>query len=184
MSTTSPSAIRPSSAGTSPVTGSGRWPKRRSLWWPRRCSLVASASSPLVATAPVSARGGPPRGPTSTPTPVLRGVRAADAGKLEPRPSPLPLPVPRRVRPGEPHPAPTHGLRAGVGRHPRPRPLAGAGVRPSGEHLTPDQARGVIAGVHDAVALFADANPAEKATLYAELGLRLTYHPGSGGGSR
>jgi hypothetical protein len=46
-----------------------------------------------------------------------------------------------------------------------------------GEQLMPIQIRALIAGVRDAVALLAQADTATKGALYADLGLRLTYHP-------
>jgi len=51
------------------------------------------------------------------------------------------------------------------------------GRESTSEHLTPDQVRALVAGVHDAVAVLAHADPADKAAIYAGLGLRLTYHP-------
>ena len=47
---------------------------------------------------------------------------------------------------------------------------------PSGE-ITRNEARALVEAVDDVTRAIADASPADKATLYRELGIELTYHP-------
>jgi len=46
--------------------------------------------------------------------------------------------------------------------------------------LTIDQVRALVAGVRDAVAMLATADPKLKAQVYAELGIEVTYQPNDG----
>jgi hypothetical protein len=49
--------------------------------------------------------------------------------------------------------------------------------RPATHRLTRDQIAALVATVGDALAVLRDADPADKAEVYRQLGLRLTYHP-------
>jgi site-specific DNA recombinase len=46
------------------------------------------------------------------------------------------------------------------------------------EKLTKGQVRALVKGLRDVVRALAQADPEDKAAIYAELGIRLTYHPG------
>lgn len=50
-------------------------------------------------------------------------------------------------------------------------------VNEANEQLTLDQARALIAGVRDAIAVLHSAAPMTKAQLYQELGLEILYQP-------
>lgn len=54
------------------------------------------------------------------------------------------------------------------------RQLADAAPAPK---LTKDEVRALVASLHDMVAVLRDAHPADKAAVYAELGISMTYHP-------
>lgn len=43
--------------------------------------------------------------------------------------------------------------------------------------LTKNEIKALVASLHDMVAVLAEADPADKATVYAELGISMTYHP-------
>ena len=45
------------------------------------------------------------------------------------------------------------------------------------EKLTRAEVKALVTGLRDVVATLARAEPADKAIMYAELGVRLTYHP-------
>jgi hypothetical protein len=47
----------------------------------------------------------------------------------------------------------------------------------SARKLTPTQISELVSGITDAIALLRRANPADKAEVYRQLGLRLTYQP-------
>ena len=51
-----------------------------------------------------------------------------------------------------------------------------AASSPSGE-ITRNEARALVEAVDDLTRAIADASPADKAILYRELGIELTYHP-------
>jgi site-specific DNA recombinase len=44
--------------------------------------------------------------------------------------------------------------------------------------MTRDQVASIVTGLGDILAVLADADPADKAEIYSQLGLRLTYQPG------
>ena len=46
-----------------------------------------------------------------------------------------------------------------------------------GGKLTTAQVKGLVAALRDIVGVLAEADPADKAELYGELGVSLTYHP-------
>jgi DNA invertase Pin-like site-specific DNA recombinase len=54
------------------------------------------------------------------------------------------------------------------------RQLADATPAP---RLTKDEIKALVASLSDVVAVLADADPADKAAVYAELGISMTYHP-------
>ena len=44
--------------------------------------------------------------------------------------------------------------------------------------MTRDQIASIVTALGDILAVLADADPADKAEIYTQLGLRLTYQPG------
>ena len=46
-----------------------------------------------------------------------------------------------------------------------------------GGQLTKPEVKALVTALRDIVGVLRDADPADKAELYAELGLNLTYHP-------
>ncbi len=50
--------------------------------------------------------------------------------------------------------------------------------------LTKNEVKALVASLHDMVAVLEDADPADKAAVYAELGISMTYHPDGGSSSR
>ena len=52
-----------------------------------------------------------------------------------------------------------------------------AGAQPSGDSLSPAELRAVVEGLGDVAAVLADAAPKERAKVYADLGVTLTYRP-------
>ena len=45
------------------------------------------------------------------------------------------------------------------------------------QRMTKDQIRDLVAKLGDIIAVLRDADPADRAEVYQQLGLRLTYHP-------
>jgi hypothetical protein len=45
------------------------------------------------------------------------------------------------------------------------------------KRMTRDQITGLVNGMHDLITVLASADPADKADIYGQLGLELTYHP-------
>jgi hypothetical protein len=118
---------------------------------------VASMRWPLMRLEPLSANW---RVVTASPG---RGARRRRFG-------PATAPRPR----GRLRPAP----QAGRSCRRRKVLVAQLGEPGPGTKLTKNQVRALVAGLRDIVGTLADADPDDKAELYRELGVNLTYSPG------